>query len=152
MGARIYLAYPEHINSVEVMMVHSIHQEISCSASPARVYEVLTDASEFSKLSGGLPSEINANAGGSFSFFGGMIIGRNIECIPGERLVQAWRVKTWEPGVYSIVRFELKQEDNGTRIVLVHNGFPEEHGEHLSEGWHENYWVPMNKMLSGDRG
>lgn len=129
-------------------MADQIHQELVFDSAPARIYEALTDASQFSKLCGGAPTEIEPVAGGAFSCFGGMILGRNIECAPGERLVQAWRVKTWAPGVYSIVRFELRPEGSSTRVLLDHAGFPPGQGEHLAQGWHANYWEPLRKALA----
>jgi uncharacterized protein YndB with AHSA1/START domain len=131
-------------------MSQGINQENVYSATPARIYALLTEAAEFSKMSGGAPAEIDAQDGGAFSCFGGMIHGRIIECVPGERLVQAWRAKTWEPGVYSIVRFDLSAEGEGTKVVLNHSAFPEGQGEHLSEGWGQNYWEPMKKLLSAE--
>ncbi len=53
-----------------------IHQEVMFEASPNRIYEALTDAAQFSKVSGGAPTEITPEAGGSFSCFGGMILGK----------------------------------------------------------------------------
>ena len=128
-------------------MSNHIHQEVDFKASPERIFAALTNAKQFSELTGGAPTEISPEAGGSFSCFGGMILGRNIELVPGQRVVQAWRVKTWEPGVYSIVKFELKAEGAGTRLVFDHTGFPEEHREHLAQGWHDNYWEPLKKYL-----
>ena len=125
-----------------------IHQEVVVPAAPAKVYAALTEAAQFTRMSGGAPAEIEPKAGGTFSCFGGMILGRNIECAPGERLVQAWRVKLWEPGQYSIVRFELKPEGAGTRVVLDHSGYPEGQGDHLAAGWHTNYWQPLEKLLT----
>jgi activator of HSP90 ATPase len=112
------------------------------------VYRALTDAENFGAMSGGAPTEIDARPGGAFSCFGGMIQGRTIECVAGKRLVQAWRVKTWEAGVYSIVRIELRRAGAGTRLVLDHTGFPEDEREHLEPGWHANYWEPLRKALS----
>ncbi len=128
-------------------MIH-IHQEVVLDATPARVYSALTDSTQLSKMSGGAPTEIDAEDGGAFSCFGGMILGRNIECVPDERIVQAWRVKSWEPGLYSIVRFELRPEGKGTRAVLDHTGYPEGQGEHLDKGWHANYWEPLKKLFA----
>ena len=72
-----------------------------------------------------MPATIDATAGGAFSTFGGLIEGRNIELIPNQRIVQAWRPTHWDPGVYSIVRFELKPKGSETTVVLDHTGFPE---------------------------
>jgi len=129
-------------------MSQSIHQEITCKATPEAIYTALTNTEQFKVLTGGAPTEISREAGGAFSCFGGMIEGRNIELVPGQRIVQAWRVKNWEPGVYSIAKFELKAENADTRLVFDHTGFPEEHREHLEKGWHDNYWGPLNKYIS----
>jgi len=128
-------------------MSHRIHQEITLAAPPARIYELLTDPDEFSRTSGGAPASIDPNAGGAFSLFGGMIHGVNVECAPGARLVQAWRVKSWEPGLYSLARFELRPEGDSTRLVFDHTGFPEDQADHLEKGWHANYWDPLAKRL-----
>jgi uncharacterized protein YndB with AHSA1/START domain len=128
-------------------MAQTIHQEVVFDAPPERIYAALTEAGHFRKLSGGAPTELEGEAGGRFSFFGGMIEGRNVELVPNRRIVQAWRVKTWEPGLFSLARFELKDEGKKTRVVFDHLGFPEAEREHLATGWGENYWEPLRKFL-----
>ncbi len=124
----------------------TIELETTLAAPREQVYQALTTAAAFSRLSGGAPAEISSDAGAEFSLFGGMIQGRNVECLAGERLVQAWRAKTWDAGVYSIVRFELDKADQGTRLRLVHAGFPDGQAEHLSKGWEANYLEPLKKL------
>lgn len=125
----------------------SIHQEIAFNCQPRAVYDALTDAEQFAKLTD-VPAEIVAQAGGAFSCFDGMISGQTIEAIPGERLVQAWRVFNWEPGVYSIVSFKLEALAGGdSKIIFDHTGYPEEFESHLESGWHEKYWRPMKNYL-----
>jgi activator of HSP90 ATPase len=129
-------------------MSKPIHQEVVIKATPKQVYELLTTSAQFSQMSGGAPTEISPDVGGAFSNFGGQIVGRNIELLPGQRVVQAWRAKTWEPGVYSVARFELQAQGSETKIVFDHSSFPEGQGEHLAAGWEANYWEPMRKYLS----
>jgi activator of HSP90 ATPase len=129
-------------------MTATIHQEITFKASPARVYDALVSSEQFSKATGGAPTDISPEAGGAFSCFGGMIVGRHIELVPNERIVQAWRAANWESGVYSIVRFELTQQGSDTLLRFDHIGFPEGQGEHLASGWHVNYWGPIEKLLA----
>ena len=124
----------------------TIHQEIELSASPQKLYEALLDSKQFTEFSG-RPAEINREVGGAFSLFKGHIIGRNVELVPDERIVQAWRVVTWPEGAYSIVRFELKPQGSGTHLVFDHIGFPEGLRDHLAEGWEENYWSLLKKYL-----
>lgn len=120
-----------------------IGQTETFNASPQEIFELLTSSDKFSSMTGGAPAEIDASVGGPISLFGGMITGQTIEAVPGERLVQAWRPGPWEPGAYSIVRFDIEAEGEGSRVTLDHAGYPEGEGEHLAQGWHDNYWGPM---------
>lgn len=126
----------------------SIRQEVVLPARPEQVFEALTRAEVFSRMTGGAPAEIDAQAGGAFSLFGGAIHGRNVECVPGERLVQAWRPKSWAAGHYSLVRFDLASEGEGTRLTLEHVGYPEESREHLAGGWQANYVDALRKLFA----
>jgi uncharacterized protein YndB with AHSA1/START domain len=116
-------------------------------ASPQRVYDALTDGHQFAQLTGRAVAEMSREPGGKFSCFDGIILGRQIELVPGQRIVEAWREATWPPGVYSIAKFELMPENSGTRLLLDHTGFPEGAGAHLAIGWGENYWEPLKKYL-----
>ena len=127
----------------------SIHQEVVVPASPARVYAVLTDGTQFTAATGGRIAEISTAEGGVFSLFGGAIHGRHVELVAGTRVVQAWRVKMWEPGVYSMVRFTLTAEGTGTKVTLDHSGYPEANHDHLAAGWATNYWEPLAKHFGG---
>ena len=137
----------------------SIHQEPVFKATPKRVYEALIDAKQFERVSqlsaamqsgralGNKLTQISREAGGTFTLFGGYIVGRHVELVPNERIVQAWRVVTWSPGVYSIAKFELTEQGSSTKLVFDHLGFPEGQGPHLAEGWKANYWEPLEKFL-----
>ena len=74
--------------------------------------------------------------------------GRQIELVPGRRVVQAWRFgpehpSPWEPGVYSTVRFALEPAGNGTRLVIDHTGIPTEWVEHIEGGYPTFYAEPI---------
>ncbi len=127
----------------------NIHQEVTIKAGPAEVYNVLTQSDRFARMTGGRKAAISSEAGGSVSLFGGDISGRNIELVPGRRVVQAWRSHAWPEGIYSIVRFELTPEDGHTRLRFDQVGHPPEAQEMLEGGWPKMYWEPMNQMLGG---
>jgi activator of HSP90 ATPase len=127
----------------------AIHQEVVLKASRKRVYEALTEADQFRKVTGGAAAEISREVGGAFSLFDGHIAGRHVELVPSARIVQAWRSNGWENGKYSIARFELKDEGVGTRIVFDHTGFPKGEAAHLVTGWNENYWNALTRYFGG---
>ena len=154
-------AAPPAMNEVS-RDAEAIHQEPFFAAPRARVYEALTTAEKFDRIvkltsvmqSGSMsgktqPTRMSPRAGSTFALFGGYIVGRQIELAAAELIVQAWRVGGWSPGVYSIARFQLGEARGGTRIVFDHTGFPKGQGEHLAAGWHEHYWDPLAKCLSG---
>jgi len=124
----------------------SLHQEVDLTATPQRIFEILLDSKQFAALTG-LPAKIDPRPGGEFKTFGGRIVGRNVELVEGKRIVQAWREPVWDPGVYSLVHFELSAAGTGAKLVLDHTGFPEGSYEHLFPGWHERYWNPMKKYI-----
>ena len=138
----------------------AIHQEPVFKASRKRVYDALTDAKQFQKVillsaavqsgmaKGNIPAEIVAEPGGAFKLFNGFILGRNLELLPNERIVQAWRVAYWPAGAWSIVRFVLVEQGSDTKVVFDHTGFPKGDAEHLLEGWNGNYWQPLAKFLA----
>ncbi len=138
----------------------SIHQEPVINASRKRVYDALTDARQFNEVTKiaaardpavlleKAPTVLSPEVGGAFSLFGGIIIGRQLELVPNTRIVQAWRVRYWAPGAYSIAKFELVEQGGGTRIVFDHTGFPRGDAETLASGWKAHYWEPLTKYLA----
>lgn len=137
----------------------AIHHRRVFNASPKRVYDALTDASQFHRVTllsdamkggmpaGAKPTAISSIAGGAFTLFGGIITGRHIELVPATRIVQAWRDADWKPGVFSLVRFELTPQGQATLLTFDHTGFPSANADHLNAGWKSNYWEPLAKYL-----
>jgi activator of HSP90 ATPase len=93
------------------------------------------------------PTKLSPHLGGAFSLFGGYIVGRQLELVPDELIVQAWRTLSWARGIYSIARFELTEQNGSTKLVFDHTGFPKEEAQSLASGWQEHYWDPLTKYL-----
>jgi uncharacterized protein YndB with AHSA1/START domain len=157
-SAKAWAAAEEEISH----SAEAIHQEPVFKASRKRVYEALTETKQFEKiveLSGVLksgmlppgsvkPTEVSREEGGAFVGFGGYVTGRHIELVRDVRIVQAWRAGSWDPGIFSIARFELVEQGTGTKIVFDHTGFPKGAAEHLASGWKAHYWEPLEKLLA----
>lgn len=120
----------------------AINQTVTIKTTPEKLYNALTSAEEFSKVTGA-PAEIAEEEGGAFSCFAGQIVGRHLELKPDKRIVQAWRVGAWPESVYSIVKFDINESGAATTVSLEHTGFPEDAAEHLEGGWHKMYWQPL---------
>lgn len=137
----------------------AIHQEVVFDASRPSVYAALMTAAQFDAVSklgvaakslklGSMPTEISGEAGGSFTLFGGYIVGRHLELVAGVRLVQAWREQSWPAGAFSLASFKLSDHGAATKLVFDHTGFPRGAGKHLSIGWYQDYWDPLARFLN----
>ena len=127
----------------------SIQQQATIPATPAQVYAILADAEALSALSG-MGGQAGRSAGEEFSAFDGHVTGRQIDLVPDQCVVQAWRF----PGRYTIVRFTLAAEDGGTRLVIDQDGEPEGTDalgchqtwhDHLDANWPTFYLTPLTK-------
>jgi uncharacterized protein YndB with AHSA1/START domain len=128
----------------------SIHREALIATQPARVYGLLADAEALSALSG-MGGVAARSEGAQFVAFDGHVTGRQVELVPCERIVQAWRFPEWEAGVYSIVRFTLVPEGGGTRLVLDQDGEPADWHDHIYANWPTFYLDPLVSHFSPAR-
>lgn len=128
-------------------MATSIHQEVTLKATPQRVYRAFMTSKQHEAFTANGKARISSRVGGAFSAHDGYVTGINVELKPGQRIVQAWRVKGMAEGVYSIARFELKKRRRGTRLIFDQTGLPPEHVGHLSSGWKARYWKPLKAYL-----
>jgi len=131
-----------------------IHQEINFKVSPQQVYQTLLSSKKFSACTKKsfpqfteMSAVIDSSLGGTFSVFDGHIIGRILELVPNQRIVEAWRVVDWPAGAYSIAKFEFEPQNSGTHLIFDHIGFPEGLKEHLSVGWQQHYWDALRKYF-----
>ncbi len=114
----------------------SIHQERVFKASRRRVYEALTETSQFNKVvllsdamksgmtPGMRPTEISREVGGAFSLFGGYVTGRHLELVPNERIVQAWRAGSWNEAIIRLRNFSWSSKEPEPRWSLTMAGSP----------------------------
>ena len=130
-------------------MSEHIHLEAAIAgASPEQVYELLTNGAKFGDVTG-QPGKGGGAAGAYFALFNDWLEGRQIDLVPGERISQAWRFTDWDPGVYSIVRFTLASDADGTRLTVDQDGVPENVHEHVRTNWPAFYFEPFIKHFAG---
>jgi activator of HSP90 ATPase len=130
-----------------------IHHRATINAEPQAVYDVLTDGEKFG-VATGMPAALSDREGEPFSIFGGRVEGRQVELVAGLRIVQAWRFgaahpSPWDAGVYSVVRFTLSVQEDGTRFVIDHAGVPPEWHDHIAGGYPSFYQQPLERYFAG---
>ncbi|HML06503.1 MAG TPA: SRPBCC domain-containing protein [Xanthobacteraceae bacterium] len=112
-------------------------------ASAQEVYEAWLDSLAHSEMTGGEAS-MSEEIGAEVSAWDGYIRGRNLELIPGERIVQSWRTTEFgDEHADSIVTITLEEVDDGTLLTLEHSNVPDEQRSYEESGWQEYYFEPM---------
>ncbi len=124
-----------------------IRQTVTFRASPHAVYEALMDSRQHAKFTQGA-ARISRKVGGAISAYDGYISGSNLELLPDEKIVQAWRGSDWPEGHMSKVTFKLAPVKSGTRLSFTHSNVPDDEVESIRQGWIDNYWAPMKAMLN----
>ena len=132
------------------MKTSSFKQQVTVQASPAVIYDVLMNAKKHEVLTGAA-AKISSKVGGAFETYDGYAFGKNLELIPGKRIVQTWRAKedTWPEGHDSFITFELKALPKGrTKLLFEHRAVPASLAHNFKQGWIDFYWTPLKAMFN----
>jgi hypothetical protein len=126
----------------------AIVQKIKFKATPKELFELYMDSKKHTLATGGGKAVMSRKVGGSFSAWNGYIRGKNLEILPGKRVVQSWRgTSDFSAKEDSILILEFEKAGGGAVLTMVHV-VPDRHVKHLSKGWHDCYWKPWKKFLA----
>lgn len=110
------------------------------AGSPEEVYSALTNPLSI-KLWTGEDAEMSTEVGSEFSLWEGSIIGKNLEFVPNQKIVQQWYFGDQKPD--SIVTMKLHDHKFGTSLELIHTNIPDESFEDITSGWEYAYMAGL---------
>jgi len=117
-------------------------------ASTRQIFDAWLDSLAHSEMTGSKANMSN-EVGSNVSAWGGYITGRNLELVPGERIVQSWRTAQFvEEHEDSIITVTLEETENGTLLTLVHSNVPDDQMSYEQGGWEQHYFRPMKKYFA----
>ena len=128
----------------------SIKQQVTLNATPQAIYDILMSSKAHTALTGA-KAKISMKIGGAFEVYDGYAFGKNIDLLPGKRIVQTWRAHEdkWPADHDSIIVFELKAlPKGGTKLVFEHRAIPAALADNFKQGWIDFYWTPLKKMFN----
>lgn len=131
------------------MKTRTIRQSVLLPAPPAVVYEALMSSKEHGTFTSSA-TRISRRVGGTFTTGDGYITGRNLELVPGKKIVQAWRgaESDWPEDHFSTATFSFRAIGRKTRLTFVQTGVPAEYADAIAQGWKDFYWQPLREYLS----
>src|ERR1044072_1807765 len=116
-------------------------------ASPRQIYDAWLDSRRHRAMTGGKAKQ-SAKVGAPVTAWNGYISGKNLELVPGRRIVQAWRTtKFTDADRDSKATVPLKPVNGGPRLTLSHSAVPDGHTSYEKGGWQSHYFEPMKKFF-----
>jgi len=129
-------------------MGKTIEQAVVLKARARALYDTYMNSKEHAALTGA-PVRIGRKPGSPFTAFGGSIVGRTLQAVPGRLIVQTWRSKGWPAKVSdSILVLAFTDAADGARVTLVHANVPDAERKMISSGWHSYYWRSWKAALN----
>jgi len=126
-----------------------IHDIVFKNTTPKDLYDLYMNSNKHT-IATGAPAVISAKEGEKFSAHDGWITGKNIKLIKNQLIVQTWRSKTWDTkDADSIFTIYLEPKNNNVVVHAIHINVPDKDYEGVNKGWHQHYWEPWKKYLSG---
>jgi uncharacterized protein YndB with AHSA1/START domain len=126
----------------------SIRQTVTIAAPPSAVYTALMSSKEHAAFTHS-KTRISPKVGGTFTTGDGYIAGKNLELVPGKKIVQAWRgdEEGWPEDHFSIATFSLAAVGKKTRLTFTQTDIPAEFADAIAQGWKDFYWEPLRAYL-----
>jgi len=115
------------------------------NAEPSDVYAAMTNPVTI-ELWSGYPAVMNTEPGSEFSLWDGDITGRNIELIPGSKIVQEWYFG--DQAEKSVVTITIIADKGDSKVTVEHNNIPDEDFNEIAEGWREYYIGAINNFFN----
>ncbi len=112
-------------------------------APPEDVYLALTNPLTIS-LWTGAEAIMNTEPGSEFSLWDDSIVGRNIEFVPGSKIVQEWYFG--DQSEVSMVTIVLHPDKKGTSVELRHTNIPDEAFDDITAGWDADYFGALREF------
>jgi activator of HSP90 ATPase len=106
------------------------------NAEPSDIYAALTNPFTI-ELWSGYPAIMSEVPGSEFSLWEGDITGRNIELIPGKKVVQQWYFG--EQAEESIVTITIVPRGENSEVTVEQTNVPDGDFRDITDGWKEYY-------------
>jgi uncharacterized protein YndB with AHSA1/START domain len=117
------------------------------TATPDEVYLALTVEATIMLWTAD-KANMQALEGSEFSLWDGSIQGKNLELVPGKKIVQQWYFGDQEPP--SIVTIKLHVHKQGTSAELTHTNIPAADYNDFVDGWDNSYFGAIQDFYNED--
>lgn len=115
---------------------------------PAKeIYKAWLDSKKHSAMTGGA-AVVSAKVNSKHSAWDGYIWGKNVEIVPGKKIIQTWRTTEFaDNDLDSLLEIDFTEKKGKTTVTLTHTNIPKGQGKNYRKGWKDYYFTPMKQYF-----
>ncbi|KAI0464722.1 hypothetical protein LJB42_002345 [Komagataella kurtzmanii] len=125
----------------------TLHLEPVFNTSADQLYMTLLDKARVAAWTRA-PPNIEPKEGSSFELFGGNISGKIEKLESNKKIVQSWRLATWEKGHYAQLEISFHQGSTETKMEVNFTGIPVGEEDAVQSNF-EEYYIRSIKVTFG---
>jgi len=126
--------------------VVQIKQTITFQCAAKDLFECLIEKGRVTVWSRA-PCEIKKEKNSPFSLFGGNITGFIVDWVDNESIEMKWRLQTWAPDHFSLVKITIKQGVDSTELNMVQEGVPVGEVSVVEGNWNNYFWNSIKRTF-----
>jgi uncharacterized protein YndB with AHSA1/START domain len=127
--------------------MESLQLSINLPVSAAKLYKAWLSSKEHTAFTGSA-AKTSAKMGGNHTAWDGYIEGKNLELVPGKKIVQSWRTSEFaENAPDSVLELNLEEKAGTTTLHLHHHHLQKGDAKKYKQGWKDHYFAPMKEYF-----
>ena len=127
--------------------MESLKMKIVLPVKADKLYKAWLDSKEHSLLTGA-EATASTKVNGKFTAWDGYISGKNLELVPGKKIVQSWRTSEFaDTAPDSTLEISLEEKAGKTTLSLYQRGLQKGDAKKYTDGWKSFYFKPMKEYF-----
>lgn len=129
-------------------MGDNIKLSVTLPTNPSKIYKAWLDSSEHSAFTNS-KTHIKRKVGSKFTAGDGYIEGEIKQMVLSKKIVMSWRTTDFpEDSEDSMLEVNLEENNDSTKVILIHENLPEGDGKKYRKGWKDHYFAPMKEYFA----
>ncbi len=125
--------------------MESLKMKIVLPVKADELYKAWLNSKEHTLFTGA-EAKASEKVNGKFSAWDGYISGKNLELVPGKKIVQSWRTSEFaDHAPDSTLEINFEEKAGKTTLQLYHHGLQKGDAKKYTDGWKQFYFDPMKE-------
>lgn len=128
--------------------MESLKMKIVLPVKADKLYKAWLNSKEHTLFTGA-EAKASDKVNGKFTAWDGYIEGKNVELIPGKKIVQTWRTSEFaDDAPDSKLEITFEEKAGKTTLNLAHSNLQKGDAKKYTDGWKQFYFTPMKQYFT----